>query len=1018
MNNPSYLPGPLERERLQGALQGQVRGDLIFDRVGRGQYATDASVYQVMPVGVLTPKDTNDIRVAMEVAREQGLSILPRGAGTSQNGQTVNTGLVLDNSRHFGELLELDVQNLRCTVRPGMVLDTLNALLKPHGLWFPVDVSTSSRATIGGMAGNNSCGQRSIVYGTMRHNVLSMDAILADGREQHFGIIDNSAGTGSAEDAFVSTLTGIGQSYADEVRQRFPSVLRRVGGYNLDALLGDCPPVETKADRQPEPLAHGNGEVNLAHLLVGSEGTLGFTTAIELKLSPIPKHRVLGVCHFPTFHHAMDAAQHLVQLGPSAVELVDATMIELARDIEVFRPTVEEFVRGEPAAILLVEFSAQTHDANLASLKQLAVCMGDLGFYWQGSGEQWGGVIEAISPALQTAIGEVRKSGLNIMMSMKKEGKPVSFVEDCAVELPHLAEYTAGLTDIFERHDTRGTWYAHASVGCLHVRPVLNLKLDTGLATMREICEEAFDLVLQYKGSNSGEHGDGISRAEFYPKMFGDKLVAGFTEIKHHFDPGNLFNPQRIIDPPRMNERALLRYHQDYKTSTLQPALDWSAWPEASHGLQAAVEMCNNNGACRKLQGGAMCPSYRVTRNETDVTRGRANALRLALSGQLQVEPRAPAGQGVSNVLASDELFDTLKLCVSCKACKRECPTGVDMARMKIEVQAARVRSGKASLHDRLVAWLPRYAPWMCKALWLANARNRLTSKWSLAGNWLERLTGFSATRALPEFRRDFFKDSTVPDDSRETPGQGRVLLWVDTFSRYFEPENVKAAVTVLSAAGFNVGVAKVMNSKGSRPLCCGRTFLSGGFMAQAREEMQRTIDSLLPEIEKGAVIVGLEPSCLLTLRDELPSVLPGEQATAVAERCFLLEEFLQQQLSTGQLELPLKSIDKTLHVHGHCHQKAFNQMGSVTQILELIPDARVKMIESSCCGMAGSFGYQAETVEVSRQMAELSLLPAVHAADDDSLIVADGTSCRHQIQDGSEREALHVARVLEMALN
>lgn len=654
--------GMMEKSPLASRLAGKIEGELLFDAFSRGRYATDASIYQMTPLGAVVPKSLDDIETALGAARELGASVLPRGGGTSQCGQTVNHSLVLDNSKYFNRILDLDVANRRCVVQPGIVLDELNRALKPHGLWFPVDVSTASRATIGGMAANNSCGGRSLRYGTMRDNVLSIEAILADGTRTTFGPVDRNGVLGNdPTSALISEMLALGAREQAEIAARFPNIIRRVGGYNIDALTPD------------------HARNNMAHLLVGSEGTLGYFTAIELKLSPLQSTKVTGACHFPTFHAAMDAAQHLVPLKPAAVELVDDTMIALARDIPMFRQTISQFVQGDPAALLLVEFAEGSDAANAAKLEELSDKMAALGFGFDRSGKHWGGSVAVTDLKLQNDIGEVRKSGLNIMMSMKSEGKPVSFVEDCAVELPDLAAYTAGLTEIFEKHGTKGTWYAHASVGCLHVRPVLNMKLDKDVKTMRAIAEECFDLVAHYKGSHSGEHGDGIVRSEFHEKMFGPQMVASFNEVKDRFDPNRLFNPGKIVQPPKMDDRRLFRYGPDYTVKPMKTALDWSAWPGAGGGFQGAVEMCNNNGACRKLKGGVMCPSYRVTRNERDVVRGRANSLRLAISGQLGPD-----------AFASDDMVSAMKLCVSCKGCKRECPTGVDMAKMKIEVLAAR----------------------------------------------------------------------------------------------------------------------------------------------------------------------------------------------------------------------------------------------------------------------------------------------------------------------------------------
>lgn len=960
---------------LLNALKTRVQGDLMFDRFSRGRYATDASLYQMMPVGVLAPKSEDDIRAAIDMAGEQGIPLLARGGGTSQCGQTVNEALVLDNTQYFNDILELDVEGQRCVVRPGIVLDDLNRALKPHGLWFPVDVSTASRATIGGMTGNNSCGGKSLRYGMMRDNVLSIDAFLADGSKHHFGPVEQAAAPALRE--LTDDLLRLGAREAAEIDARFPKVMRRVGGYNIDALV-------------PRDMPN-----NLAHLLVGSEGTLAYSTAIELKLWPIISQKVLGVCHFPTFHQAMDAAQHLVTLNPQGVELVDATMIKLARDIPMFRQTIEEFVTGKPDALLLVEFAEEDTSLHAQKLKQLDEMMGDLGFSWSGTGKRWGGMTPVPDPAMQARIADLRSSGLNIMMSMKSDGKPVSFVEDCAVELPDLAAYTAGLTEIFERNGTQGTWYAHASVGCLHVRPVLNLKLDQDVATMRKIAEECFDLVAKYKGSHSGEHGDGLVRSEFHEKMFGARMVASFREVKKRFDPAGLFNPGKIVDPPKMDDRRLFRYGPNYSVPEFETGLDWSEWTGSAGGFQGAVEMCNNNGACRKLKGGVMCPSFRVTRKETDATRGRANTLRLAISGQLGPD-----------ALTSDAMAETMNLCVSCKGCKRECPTGVDMARMKIEVQAARVKKSGLSIHDRLTAFLPRYAPIASRLSFVANLRNTVPGLAKLT----ERLTGFTATRKLPVWAKRPFRDNEVASEAAP-----KAVIFADCFNRYFEPENLRATLKVMDAAKVPVHVAQAPN--GERPLCCGRTFLSAGLIDEAKNEAQRLVDAMMPYVEQGLPIIGLEPSCLLTLRDEIPALLPGEDAAKLAEKARMLEEYIADQEANPDFQLPLTSPAPKVLLHGHCHQKAMGVMTSLEKTLSLLPDTQIETVETSCCGMAGAFGYNSKTHETSRAMAELDLAPAVRKADRETLIVADGTSCRHQVSDLTPRKPIHMARLLEMAL-
>jgi Fe-S oxidoreductase len=774
-----------------------------------------------------------------------------------------------------------------------------------------------------------------------------------------------------------AALLDLGAREAAEIRARFPDLMRRVGGYNIDALM---PP-------------DGQGrEINLSHLLVGSEGTLAYSNRIELKLSPLPRHKVLGVVHFPTFYQAMDNTRHIVALGPTAVELVDRTMIELGLQNEVFRETMLQFVRGEPDALLLVEFAGDDPEANHRNLKRLVELMDDLGFP--------GAVVEAIEPPFQQAIWEVRKQALNIMMSMKGDGKPVSFVEDCAVRLEDLAEYTDRLTQVFEKHGTQGTWYAHASVGCLHVRPVLNLKQEKDVKAMRAIAEEAFAMVREYKGSHSGEHGDGLVRSEFHEPMFGPRMVRSFEEVKTLVDPDWRMNPGKIVRPSKMDDRSLFRFKPGYAVKRVDTGLDWSDWAaSASGGFGGAIEMCNNNGACRKLDAGVMCPSYRVTRNERDLVRGRANTLRLAVSGQLGPD-----------ALTGDAMQETLKLCVSCKGCKRECPTGVDMARLKIEVLHQRGKAHGVPLREKLVAYLPRYAPVVRRLAGLANLRNRSALLRRLGEAWL----GFAAERPLPEWRGDAF----YPQDTAVGPEDGNpVALFADTFNRHFEPENVRAAVRVLTAAGYRVHLPRALEQPG-RPLCCGRTFLAAGLVEDARAEASRTLAALLPLVRQGMPVVGLEPSCLLTLRDEFLALLPGEEARELAGKALLLEEFLAGEVEAGRFAPKLKPLGRTALLHGHCHQKAFGAVKPVERVLGLIPGLEVETVESSCCGMAGSFGYQAETLDTSRAMGELSLLPAMRAAPEDAVLVADGTSCRHQIADGAGRQARHVALILEEALD
>jgi FAD/FMN-containing dehydrogenase/Fe-S oxidoreductase len=946
-------------------LRREVRGEVHFDAMARGLYATDASIYQMFPLGVVVPHDVADVEATLALCRQSGVPVLPRGAGTSQCGQTVGQSVVVDTSKFLRQVISVDLPARVARVQPGLVLDHLNRALKPQGLFFPVDPSTANRATLGGMAGNNSSGARSIRYGNMVHNVRSIEAILADGTRARFG--PRRAEERPPPPALVRRLEGLAARESEEVRARFPKVLRRVGGYNLDQLL------------EPRP--------NLARLLVGSEGTLAFFTELELELQPLPASRVLGICHFPRFHDAMVVTQELVKLGPSAVELVDRTIIEVSRQMPEFAPVMKKYLRGEPDALLLVEFSGDDSAEQLGRLEALESCLASLGFP--------DSVARVTDASGQAEVWNVRSAGLNIVSNTRGDGKPVSIIEDCAVPLEHLAEYTERLTGIFERYGTRGTWYAHASVGCLHVRPVLNVKTDADVKKLRAIAEEAFALVRQYGGSHSGEHGDGLVRSEFHAEMFGNRLVRAFEEVKDAFDPRGMLNPGKIVHSPRMDDRRLFRYGPGYAPLPLETALDWSAWG----GFSGAVEMCNNNGACRKSDPGVMCPSFMVTQDEQHGVRGRANALRLALTGQLGPE-----------ALVSDAMAETMSLCVGCKGCRRECPTGVDMARMKVEFLWQWQRRHGLRLRERLVAYLPRMAPW----LWRLRRLLRLRESSARLSHWMERLTGFSARRQLPHFDSHPFWPPPPAEAAAGDPAP-EVALLVDTFTAWFEPENARAATRVLTRAGYRVSFPSL--GQGERPPCCGRTFLSAGLVEEARAEARRLLDAVRPFLERGVVLVGLEPSCLLTLRDELQAMLPGPEAERVARSALTFEEFVTREVGSGRFQLrthPLPQHQALLH--GHCHQKAFGLMGDVTQVLTLVPELRVETITGSCCGMAGTFGYEARYFDVSMRMAERTLLPAIRKAPEEALLVADGFSCQHQIIGGTGRQALHVARVLDAA--
>jgi FAD/FMN-containing dehydrogenase/Fe-S oxidoreductase len=1003
---------PLSNEvvgRLAARLASETRGEVLFTPADRARYATDASIYQVLPVGVFVPRSADEVTTALAICRDLHVPIVARGGGTSQCGQTVGAGLVIDHAKYVRNILAVDAEARTAEVEPGIVLDHLNAALKKHGLWYPVDVSTSAQATLGGMAGNNSCGSRSVAYGNMVHNVLGAKAWTADGTLLDLGRYDASSGAARALGDYVRQLA---EPLRAEIEARWPKVMRRVAGYNLDIF-----------HNQSERPYTRDGSVNLAHLLIGSEGTLALTKSLTLRLSELPRAKVLGVVNFPTFYSAMDAAQHIVKIGDgtlTAVELVDRTMIELSLQNPAFAPTVRTALspninHGRPDAVLLVEFCGASKTDLIPKMKQLVDLMGTLGLP--------GSVVEMIDDAPQKNLWEVRKAGLNIMMSLKGDGKPVSFIEDCAVPLVHLAEYTDALTQVFRKHGSRGTWYAHASVGTLHVRPILDMRRE-GAAKMRAIAEEASELVRKYKGAFSGEHGDGLCRGEWIEWQFGPKISQAFAQIKAHMDPTNLLSPQRMVNPPKMDDTRLMRFAPSYKVIPIQTALDWRAWDvqnnpateettppgsggDPAQGFAKAVEMCNNNGHCRKFDAGTMCPSYRVTRDEKHLTRGRANTLRLALSGQLGAD-----------AFTGEEVREALDLCVGCKGCKRDCPTGVDMAKMKVEFLHHYKKKHGWRVRDKLVAHLPDYARLASRFAPLLNLRDRVPGLAKLS----EKLLGFSARRSLPQWQSRHFFSARAAGASRDEVlnAERPVVLFVDTFNGHFESANAQAALDVLQAAGYSVHVATKADAQNDgKHLCCGRTYLASGMVDEARTKARELVEALLPFAQKGIAIVGLEPSCLLTMRDEMLVMGLGDAAQTIAAQALLFEEFLAHEAAFGKLDglkARLEATTQPILLHGHCHQKAFGAVNPILDVLQLIPGAKPTLIESSCCGMAGSFGYEASHYDVSMQMAELSLLPAVRAQPD-AIVVADGTSCRHQIHDGAQREALHVAQLLARQL-
>ena len=950
-------------EKIAKEIQGRVRGTVLFDDFSRGRYSTDSSLYQITPVGVVVPKDTNDVLELMNYSQKNNIPLLARGGGSSQCGQTVGDCIVLDYSKHQNKILDLNVAEKTVWVEPGIVLDQLNAHLKQYGLWFPVDVSTSSRATIGGMTANNSCGSRSLYYGNMVNNVLAVEAILDDGTIHTFDDIDKNyleiTNNHNRKYEIIKKFLEVKERTKEEINLHFPITQRRVGGYNID-------------------LINANG-FNTSNILVGSEGTLSLFNKVKLKLWEIPKQKVLGVCFFKSFSEAMTIVKEMVKLQPTTVELLDKNLIDLAKAIPLYAGEINKYIKGDPEAVLMVEFIDDDISLIRQKLKDLESLVKTDNAANDFSAHE--------NLQDQKAIFEIRKAGLNILMSMKGDKKAVAFIEDCAVTLEHLADYTAGLKEVFKKYNTSGMFYAHASVGTLHVRPVLNMKTEQDVKNMRSIAEEAFAMVKKYKGSHSGEHGDGIVRSEFHEMMFGKKIVGAFEEIKDSFDPKALLNPGKIVRPYKSDDRSLMRYKADYKAENISTHYDWSQWGQFSD----AVEMCNNNGACRKLDSGVMCPSYRVTKDEKDLVRGRANTLRLALSNQL------PEGS-----FASKEMFETMELCVSCKACQRECPMSVDMAKMKSEFLSHYYKKFTMGIKDKIISDMPKF-------IWLLKIVSPIFNKVKnipLLDKLIE-LSGFSTKREMPEVQ------SITPLKeiyNTQLKSQNKIILLADTFNINFEIKNIMYAIKVLNKFGFEAIIPSFDDSNLSRPLCCGRTYISYGQMDKAKFEMNRVTDYLYENGYAEMPVVGIEPSCLLTFNDEYRSIKGIKNRDKLKNKFYLIEEFILEQIKQGNT-VNAHAYHKNVLVHGHCHQKSQDRFKGLLELLSTLKISH-KPIDSSCCGMAGSFGYSSKYYEVSKKMANLSLIPAINNSPDD-VVVANGTSCRQQIFDFSKRDAKHVSELL-----
>ena len=949
---------------LRAVLAGEVR----FDAASRALYATDASVYQIEPLGVIIPRSADDVVKTVEAAARHGVALTPRGGGTSQAGQAIGAGLVLDTSKYLNRILAIDPESRTARVQPGVVLDDLNAALKPHNLRFAPDVSSASRATVGGMLANNSSGARSVIYGKTIDHVRDLHVVLADARVAHLRPVGTAELAAAREAAGIEgdayrAIPALAQAHAAEIERRFPKLLRRVGGYNLDAFVDP---------RQP---------VDLSRIIVGSEGTLGFVVEATVGLVPLPRAKALLTAEFDDLLDALGATPLVLGHGPAAVEVMDDFILRHTRDnagLDALRRTI---VQRDGSALLCIEFYADRADELPPRLDALAREL-------QASGVACR-TRALTDPASQARVWSLREAALGLSMAMKGDGKAVSFVEDTAVAPEHLRAYIARFLRILERHQTAAGIYAHASVGCLHVRPVIDLKTADGVARFESIAREVADLVLEYGGSLSGEHGDGLVRGAFNEQMFGTELYQAFRAVKRTFDPQGIFNPGRIVDTPPITSH--LRYGAGYETPNPVTFFDYSSFG----GFGRAIEMCSGVGACRKTRDGTMCPSFMVTREEAHSTRGRANVLRLATSGRL-----AEAG------LDDEGVHGVLDLCLECRACKSECPVGVDVGRYKSEFLAGYWQRHGQPLKVRAFGRIDELAGWGSRLAPLVNAVSASTLGRRLA----ESMLGIDRRRVPPQWARRTLRHRLNGLATR-TP-HPRAVLFADTFTSHVEPEIGVAAFEVLDRAGIGAALAP--------HVCCGRPLISQGLLGEARDLAARNVAALYPRAARGEAIVFVEPSCLSAVREDAPDLLGGslrDKAHVVARQSVLFEEYLEREVADGRASLPLTRGPSSVLLHVHCHQRSMGLGASAAALLGRIPGATITDLDAGCCGMAGSFGYSREHYDVSQAIGERKLLPAARALAAGGVLAAAGTSCRHQVAHFTGVQATHPAVLIRSLL-
>jgi FAD/FMN-containing dehydrogenase/Fe-S oxidoreductase len=994
-----------ESRDLAAELQKVVKGEVRFDGYSRMLYSTDASLYQIQPVGVIIPKREEDVQAVVEIAAKRKVPILPRGGGSSLAGQAVGAAIVIDFSKYMSDLINVDREARTVTVQPGMPVTPLNRALSQYGLMLGPDPASADRATIGGTIGNNATGSHSILYGMMADHVVSTKAILGDGSRVTFAPLDAEALAAKArgsslEAAIYQRIPALLYDSMEEIITRWPKHWRRASGYNLDRLAAALLPADQRArlsfDTRFRPAICNPERIdrfNLAQLLTGSEGTLAVMTEVTVGLVPKPAKTALAVVHFDGVVEACAAIGDILETEPSASELLDKQMMDLARAQPEWAKRLN-FIVDDPAAVLLTEYYG-TSDAELeGKLERLEQHLRARGYR--------GAILRVTSAAQQNDVWTVRKAGLNLLMSRRSDYKPIPGIEDVSVPQENLAEYLRQVLDFARAQGDIPdvAVYAHASAGCLHVRPLVNVKTARGVELMQVLGNFACDLAVKYSGAMSGEHGDGLTRSALNPKLFGPQLYAAMQEVKRTFDPENLLNPGKVVNAPPLTEN--LRYGAAYQTIELNTVFDWSS----DGGFAPAIEMCNGAGVCRKLGSGSMCPSFMATRDEHDTTRGRANALRNAIAGRIPPEE-----------LYSEEMYGVLDLCLGCKACKTECPSSVDMAKIKAEYLVHYYNHNGLPLFNRMMGLLPTLNELLYKLTPFLTPLVNWGLRTPVAKAILAKI-GVHPARDLPAYAPETFatwftrrKDlqRTLPPTTPNAPN-GPVLLFHDTWTNFNETAIGKALVEVLEAAGYAVYLAEGRK-------CCGRPLMTGGQADRAKPWVDHNVALLAPYAQAGIPIVGAEPSCILTIRDEyLGLASDRKRAELVASQTFTLDEFVAQAAAADRFNPPTTNQPRKALLHGHCHHKALVGNESTVAALRAVGYA-VEVIPSGCCGMAGDFGYETDHYEISQRIGEDRLFPAVRAAAADTVLVASGTSCRHQIDHFTGRSPLHLAQALAATL-